>query len=122
MPGTETAGRYHAETTLPAGYPVRNRGRETPGNAGISAHSTGERGDTRTGWLRDQSRANPSLLSRGFPGEKNFRRPTPTPGPPPVRKAKTKTAKTTPCAVHHEYLPCFAAIFRQVIRKFSIKE
>src|SRR5260221_13666382 len=34
MPGTETAGRYHAETTLPARAPVRNRHREsrkTPG-------------------------------------------------------------------------------------------
>src|SRR5260221_7073293 len=34
MPGTETAGRHHAETTLPARSPVRNRGRErreTPG-------------------------------------------------------------------------------------------
>src|SRR4029077_1778120 len=34
MPGTETAGGYHAETTLPARSPVRNRYREprkTPG-------------------------------------------------------------------------------------------
>src|SRR5260221_13263048 len=37
MPAIETAGAFNAETTSPARSPVRNRGRETPGNAGISA-------------------------------------------------------------------------------------
>src|SRR5258707_9156400 len=88
MPGTETAGRYHAETTLPARSPVRNRGRETPGNAGISAHSTGERGDTRTGWLKAQSPANPSLGQ--FPSADHRSR---TPGNPRVWCAQRSTRR-----------------------------
>src|SRR5260221_14670410 len=82
MPGTETAGRYHAETTLPARAPVRNRGRERRETPGF------QRLDRRTrrhpDWLAEDAVSSEPVSTIEFfesrrlrrkPGGKNLKQP-----------------------------------------------